>query len=608
MNTGQAMGNKVGRTTAVARLLEQGRTGEAALLVQDLLADWPQDMDALLLQAIMLIQQGQAEQAFALLAELATAVPDRADVIGNLGIAHLMLDRQAEALVCLERAVLLAPDDPRRRRDLARLLLAQDPARARAEIGRMQELARDLDDAGLRAEGWSLAAVLLLQEGRLAAAEEALRHALAFRPGHGDDLVLLAMILAQGGRVSEALPVAEQAYLAAPADHERVLMLAACLFELDKADEAERLIRRVLAAAPLHRGALNALARLLIQRGDAAAGLAAFAPAVRRAGQDAAVLMDMARLLRLSGDLEKALTFVGEALRYAPDHGEGRALRAHLLAALGRFDSLWPAPAGAQVPSALVVPEGLAASDIVLLARFAARAAGEGARLAVHAEPALTPLLEGMSGIRCIAGPAPAEAVSLGQLPEIMGVRPADLAAAPYLAVEAAHFSRWEEMLSELPRPLIGLVWEKGAQGATLERLCRALSGLGTPVSLAFDHDGKALSAHPEVVDAGAHFGDARDLAAAIAHMDHVCGGDGLALHMAGAMARPATVVIPPALPWAWAHREGRSLWYPSVGVVRQAVAGDWDRPLAAMEQAVRAALGSVGAEHAQQAEKEMAQ
>lgn len=578
------------RLDAATRLLKAGRLPEAEILIADLLNETPGDVDALLLSALLALARGEAAAAFTLLAELATQVPQRADVIGNLGVAHLALGRAEEALFCLEQAVQLAPRDTVRRAELARLLLMRDRPRARTEILRLQQLANESGEAEAIAEGWSAAGALLMLEGRTAAAEEALRRALQLRPDSGDDLALLAHVLALAGRVEEALPLAERSYAAAPANHERVLGLAACLFDLGRVAEAERLVRRVTATAPAHRAAQNALARILILRGEVTAGLAVFAPAVRRAGTDAGALLDMARLLRLAGDLDQARVFVEEAQRLAPEAGDVRMMRAHLLAALGRFDMLWPLPAHPPAGEvvALSVPDDMAADEALLLARFARRLAPAGGRIPCHAEPALHPLLEGVAGLALRTGPAPASARPLAALPELLGVTPADLAAPAYLAVEQGRLARWGRALADLPSPRIGIVWDAAPSGVTLAALTGALAGAGTLVSLVFDARRTQLADRPNIVDAGAHFADARDLSALVAHLDLVCGADGLALHMAGAMGRPALVLVPAARSWTWAHAHGRSLWYPSVRVLQQARPGDWSAVLDDLGRALR--------------------
>lgn len=587
---------------AAGQLMSAGRFDEADILVAEVLAAAPEQVDALLLRATGALARGALEPAFDLLAALAARYPGRADVIANLGAAHAALGRPEEAFICLEQAVLLAPDDGFRRAELAALLLTRDDtARARTEILTVQRLAQAAEDAALAAEGWSLAARLLLLEGRPGMAEAAFRRALALRPGHAPDLALLADLLMVLERPEEALAAADAAYLAAPADPARALTRACRLMDVGRLGEAEAAIRRMLAISPHDLPANDALARLLILKGEAAAGIAGFAQVVRRAEGDPAALFAMARLLRLSGDLETALAFADQASQRAPDDRAVHQLQSHLRLALGRIAQVWPDPQEQVAPlpevPALFIPEGLPAGEVVLLARFAGGLRPQGGRVACHCERALLPVLEGIVGIAAIDAPAPVDAIALPALPSLRGVGAQDLAHAPYLAVEAGRRARWGAAMAHLPRPWIGLAYDGSPLGLPLEALATALAGQGTWVSLAFGRERSQLSACPHVVDAGAEMADARDLAAILSHLDLVAGSAGLAMHMAGAMGVSGMALVPASQPWAFAHRDGAALWYPSIRVAPQARAGDWTAPLRAL--AARAADLSVSVKDA---------
>lgn len=571
---------------AAGQLMSAGRFDEADILVAEVLATAPEQTDALLLRATGALARGALEPAFELLAALAARYPGRADVIANLGAAHAALGRPDAAFICLEQAVLLAPDDGGRRAELAALLLARnEPAKARAEIIAVQRLAEAADDVPLAAEGWSLAARLLLRENRAAMAEAALQRALGLRPSHAPDLALLADLLAIRERPHEALAAAEAAYLAAPADPARAIARAGRLMDVGRLGEAEAAIRRVLAISPHDALASDALARVLILKGEGAAGIAAFAQVVRRAEGDPAALLAMARLLRLNGDLEKALAFADQAAQRAPDVPDALQLQTHLRLALGRIGQVWPErvdPTPREV-QALFIPEGLPAGEIVLLARFARGLRSEGGRVPCHCETALLSLVEGMVGIAATDAPAPEDAVPLPAMPGLLGVGPLDLACAPYLAVDAARRARWGRAMAHLPRPWIGLAYEAAPLELPLGPLAAALTGHGTLISLAFDAARGQLPACAPVVDAGADVADARDLAAIISLLDLVAGSAGLAVHMAGAMGVPAVALVPAAQPWAFAHRAGAALWYPGVRVLPQTHAGEWGAPLKAV-------------------------
>ncbi|MEP9377954.1 tetratricopeptide repeat protein [Aquabacter sp. CN5-332] len=590
-----------GLIEAAQQFMASGRIEEADMLLDDVLSAMPGHVNALCLRASSLLARGQKDRAFSLLSELATQCPDRADIVGNLGMVHHMEGRGEEARYCYERAVALRPEEGAYRVSLATVLISiGEVAEAREQIVHLLDIGRETDNRELVAEARSLTARIALMGNALFEAEQALRDALELRPGHPMDLSLRSDVLARLQHKEEALALAEQVYRKAPADHDSVVLLARRLLDLNRFAEAERHLRRTVATAPNHVEANYLLATLLVLKGEGARALAGFAGHVRQAPNDAGLLMRMATLVRLSGDLEKALSFAELALKQEADNGAARLLRDDILLALGRIGEVWPEKpeeerSGA-VP-AITVPLALPSGDVLLLCRFASRLAPPGQRIVCHAEPDLLPLLVGISSLLPTDEPAQAGAVPITDLPDLLGVGE-DPAAAPYLAVEEGRFVRWADAVAHLPRPLIGIVWDEVPPGLTLDGLVKMLSeslaGAGTVVSLVFDQGRSQLSAYPAIVDAGMNFTDSRDLAAAVAQLDLVVGSDGLAMHVAGALGREAVIAAPSLQPWVWAQRDGRSVWYPTIQVVRQPAPGSWDTVLATLASVVREkALGT---------------
>lgn len=137
-------------TQASAQSLDQARGlaaardySSAAHLLEQRLAAAPGDDEARFLLARVRAWNGEHAQALALYGPLLEAEPDNADYLLGQGLALLWAGRAREAVVTLERAARIAPDDPE-----VRTALAQAAA---ATAGEGQFVApRDDSDAAAR--------------------------------------------------------------------------------------------------------------------------------------------------------------------------------------------------------------------------------------------------------------------------------------------------------------------------------------------------------------------------------------------------------------------------------------------------------------------------
>jgi ADP-heptose:LPS heptosyltransferase len=69
---------------------------------------------------------------------------------------------------------------------------------------------------------------------------------------------------------------------------------------------------------------------------------------------------------------------------------------------------------------------------------------------------------------------------------------------------------------------------------------------------------------------------DFADTAALMIHLDLVISVDTSVAHLAGALGRPAWVLLPYAPDWRWMLERNDSPWYPNMRLFRQQRRGEW--------------------------------
>jgi hypothetical protein len=78
------------------------------------------------------------------------------------------------------------------------------------------------------------------------------------------------------------------------------------------------------------------------------------------------------------------------------------------------------------------------------------------------------------------------------------------------------------------------------------------------------------------VADLSASLTDFAETAAAIAALDLVITVDTAVAHLAGALGRPAWILLPFICDWRWLSDRTESPWYPSARLFRQSSARNW--------------------------------
>ena len=184
--------------------------------------------------------------------------------------------------------------------------------------------------------------------------------------------------------------------------------------------------------------------------------------------------------------------------------------------------------------------------------------------------------------------------VEIMELPYLLRTVCADLPIATrYLSVPPAAQRAVAPLMSGTHKR-VGVVWSTGEWNRTRVIPFECIQALVKDTGIEFwnlqggaEHDEWNALAGKNLRD-GAEVGDGIvTLAALIQQMDLVITADTLAAHLAGALGKPAWVVLQYAADWRWMHARASSPWYPSLRLFRQPRAGDWGTPMAQVQAAL---------------------
>lgn len=137
-------------------------------------------------------------------------------------------------------------------------------------------------------------------------------------------------------------------------------------------------------------------------------------------------------------------------------------------------------------------------------------------------------------------------------------------------------------------RPRVGVVWASGEWNPERSLSFSLLHDfmLGSDCEF-WNLQGGFAAEDWAVLPRSGQFRDARNLgygltalAACIQQMDLIITVDTLAAHLAGAMGKPAWILLTTPADWRWMINRDDSPWYPSLRLFRQRSAGDWDSVL----------------------------
>jgi tetratricopeptide (TPR) repeat protein len=464
----------------------------------------------------------------------------------------------------------------------------------------------------------NLLGVLTSQAGQHEQAARLIRQAVAIAPREASYRINLGLVLREAGQLEEAAASLRAARALRPDVADAHLNLGVVLAELGQADEAIACYRRALVLRPEDADALNNLGNLLREEGDWDAAVDCLLAARALQPGVASTHNNLAIALAEQGRLDEAVAAYRRALALQHDLPEahynlGMALlrQGDLAAGWAEYEWRWrtrlmmagrrpfPQPQWRGEPGdgrTLLIHAEQGFGDTLQFCRYAELAAAQGWRVVMEVQAPLARLVRSVEGVAAVV--AHGEALPpfdvqcpMLSLPLALGTVLETIPnEAPYLRPAAA--GRWAHRLPRIAGGIrAGLVWAGSARAhapalAALDKrrsvpLARLAPLFGVPgvAWLSLQKDGD-VAGFP-LLDLMGEMTDFADTAALIANLDLVISVDTAVAHLAAAMGKPVWLLNRFDSCWRWPQRHRDSVWYPSIRIFHQPVAGDWDSVVA---------------------------
>ncbi|TFW23851.1 methyltransferase domain-containing protein [Duganella callida] len=238
----------------------------------------------------------------------------------------------------------------------------------------------------------------------------------------------------------------------------------------------------------------------------------------------------------------------------------------------------------------LYAEQGL--GDTLQFCRYVPMVAQLGARVILEVPAALAGLLGSLAGVSQLlvkgaARPSYDCHCALMSLPLAFGTQVETIPAqVPYLSSDPQKVAEWAARLGAQDRPRVGVVWSGNSRHGNDRSRSIALSGFARLFSDRYEFvvlqkevsssDRALLETLPGVRQFSEAIADFSDTAALCELMDLVITVDTSVAHLAGALGKPAWVLLAIHPDWRWLLERKDSPWYPGVHLYRQTRRDDW--------------------------------
>lgn len=590
----------------MSNLLEQavaahqaGKLDEAEKLYRAVLDKQPRQADALALLGLVLGAKGQFKDALLSVERAIVLDPKSALFHFHHGTILMAAQKFVEANTAFRKAISLKPDFIEARYNLANSLRAEGDWASAIETYRVV-----LQMKPSYAEAYNNLALSLVHEQHFDEALLQAKRAVEMAPSYGEGWRTLCNIAEQVGDYLLALAAGEKCIQLMPDSHFGWFGYGVALNRLDRNEEAIAAYKRALELKPERADIWDNLGQTYQSLGRLEEAEAVFRKTVEVAGQ-------------IIPDEDKRDVAEEE---YGSRHWHLallELLRGKLKPGFARYRSRFKDIGGLRRPNlsrplwkgedlngkTLLVTDEQGFGDTLMFCRYLPLIQKRGAKIIFSVHPVLEPLFRdwGSKDILITHGtavPSYDYYASVFDLPHLFGTTletiPAETPYLPVLEPDEA------TLLPKDSRKKIGVVW--GGSPAHKNDSRRSI-----PLKLfsqLFDEqqfhffslnrdmkagDAELLPTLP-IINLAPRLKNFADNARIIGQLDLMITCDTATAHLAGGLGRPAWVLLPYAPDWRWLTDRSDSPWYPTLRIFRQPKISDW----AGVVEQVRAALKSL--------------
>jgi Tfp pilus assembly protein PilF len=440
-----------------------------------------------------------------------------------------------------------------------------------------------------------MAALARQTAGDIEGAIELYRRIIDLDPLSGDAYNNLANLLAGQERMLAAVTCLRRAARLAPSSATVFANLGNYLRQLGRFDEAAVALGRALELDPDSAAVLYRFGLLVDDMGDGERAISSFDRAIEKQPDSVEMRWTRALAQLRMGDFTSG--FAGYEIRFQRKQTQ-----------IGHFTM--PQWQGENLAGrTILVHTEQGFGDALQFIRFMPRLAAVGARVLFSCPPEMMRLMSGFPGVAAnLVHGAPMPGVVDFHVPILslayrLGITLETLPrATPYLAPTAGVVGPPVPRAPDT-RLAVGIAWagnpkhlNDANRSMPLEHFF-ALSDLDGVALYSLQKgaraaDLRALGFDAVVRDLDPGIADFADMAAAMMKLDLIVSIDSAPVHLAGALSRPALVLLPFKPDWRWMRGRDDSPWYPTLRLFRQRAPGDW----AGVMEGVHAAVAEMAA------------